>query len=150
MVAYSFKRQFVGPIRAGTKRQTIRAPRKGRGRHARPGETLQLYTAMRTKQCKKIGEATCVRLRAIELHFRRNWRRDWLRYATPGTCGIKIDGAGALAEFARRDGFIDWLELRAFWKAEHGKKLRWVEAPFVFDWVGVLIEWEPLGDAGTK
>jgi len=56
MVAYSFKAQFREPILAGTKRQTIRADRK---RHARLGEALQLYTGMRTRQCKLIGRATC-------------------------------------------------------------------------------------------
>ena len=35
VVSYSFKRQFIDPIKRGTKRQTIRADRK---RHARPGE----------------------------------------------------------------------------------------------------------------
>jgi hypothetical protein len=47
VVAYSFRQQFRPPILAGTKRQTIRADRK---RHARPGEQLQLYTGMRTRQ----------------------------------------------------------------------------------------------------
>lgn len=45
MVAYSFQKRFVEPIRSGRKRQTIRADRK---RHARPGEVLQLYSGMRT------------------------------------------------------------------------------------------------------
>jgi hypothetical protein len=48
MVAYSFNPIFVGPILAGTKRQTIRAERK---RHARPGEAMQLYTGMMRWWC---------------------------------------------------------------------------------------------------
>lgn len=47
MVAYSYKRRFVTPIRVGLgllpKRQTIRA--HGLRRHARAGEELQHYCA---------------------------------------------------------------------------------------------------------
>lgn len=85
MVAYSFKRQFVAPIRIGLgkevfdaayrsdsvvlrpKRQTIRAI--GKRRHARVGETLQLYTAMRTKQFQLIGKARCTVVRHIIITF---------------------------------------------------------------------------------
>ena len=52
MVAYSFKKQFGPPILAGTKAQTIRADRK---RHVRSGELVQLYTGMRTRQCRRLG-----------------------------------------------------------------------------------------------
>ena len=48
VVALNFKQQFIPPILSGAKRQTIRAI--GRRRHAIPGETLQLYTGMRTKR----------------------------------------------------------------------------------------------------
>lgn len=74
MVAYSFKAQFVEPIRAGLglptepqirpKRQTIRADRK---RHARPGEELQLYRGMRTRQCFLIGRAACTEVTKIRI-----------------------------------------------------------------------------------
>lgn len=52
MVAYNFQSQFVEAIRNGSKSHTIR--RNGKRRHARPGESLQLYSGMRTKACKKI------------------------------------------------------------------------------------------------
>lgn len=51
MVAYNFHRQFVDPIRRNEKTGTVRA---GRMRHANVGESMQLYTAMRTKHCRKI------------------------------------------------------------------------------------------------
>jgi hypothetical protein len=50
MVAYSFHRQFVDPIRQGVKTGTVRAARM---RHANVGERIQLYTAMRTKHCRR-------------------------------------------------------------------------------------------------
>lgn len=69
MVAYSFKKRFVPPILSGIKGQTIRAPRKGRSRHARPGDTVQLYTAMRTLYCTLIGTAICQTTIPVTLDF---------------------------------------------------------------------------------
>lgn len=127
MVAYSFKRRFVGPILAGVKRQTVRADRR---RHARPGEELQLYTGMRTRHCKLISRARCVDVQAIVICFRKGRRRDWLRSRGLG----KIDRPSELDAFARIDGFVDWAELREFWSVEH---------PEVTDFHGVIITWEP-------
>jgi hypothetical protein len=144
MVAYSFKKRFVDPIKSGLgiydpilglqpkivkpKRQTIRAI--GKRRHARAGETLQLYTAMRTKQCEKIGEARCTAVYEITIAFAES----------RGGTIISLDGfacymGSALEGFAHSDGFDDWKEMRAFWEKEHG-----IERPFK----GVLITWEPL------
>lgn len=68
MVAYSFRARFVVPIEAGTKRQTIRAPRK---RHAKPGEEMQLYTGMRTRACRLIRLATCLSVWPVSLSMPR-------------------------------------------------------------------------------
>lgn len=59
MPAYSFQERFIPFLLDGSKDHTVRKERAGRSRHARPGETLQLYYGMRTKWCRKIGEATC-------------------------------------------------------------------------------------------
>ena len=66
MVAYSFKRLFVPAIEAGTKRQTIRGPRK---RHARVGEPVQLYQGMRTSHCRRIlvPDPICTAVRHVAL-----------------------------------------------------------------------------------
>lgn len=108
------------PILAGTKRQTIRAPRKGRSRHARPGEELQLYTAMRTKYCTLIGRAVCAEVVPVRLDFNLNNL----------TVNGELDGQRDL--FARSDGFADWPEMCAFWAKEH-------PGITVFD--GMLIRW---------
>jgi hypothetical protein len=121
MVAYSFKRQFADPIRTRRKTQTIRAERK---RHARVGETLQLYTGMRTKQCMLIGTAVCASLNPITMDL--------------GKAVIFIAGQEPIGrrfrldEFARGDGFEDWEGLRAFWKENHAAIERWS---------GVIITW---------
>src|ERR1700677_2202241 len=98
MVAYSFKQQFVEPIRAGLKRQTVRPHRK---RHARPGEELQLYSGMRTPSCFLIGRALCVRVREITLEVYGNSLNIFIE-------GKLLPGEKKTNEFARADGFADW------------------------------------------
>jgi len=58
VVAYNFQARFADAVERGEKSQTIRAPRKD-GRHAKVGDALQLYTGMRTKQCRKLRDAKC-------------------------------------------------------------------------------------------
>jgi hypothetical protein len=134
MVAYSFERRFIEPIKIGlvpgppaplAKRQTIRAERR---RHARPGERVQLFFAMRTKQCQFLGEPRCVGVWPIHLTFNRP-QALIERMPSP-------EGAAELDAFARRDGFGDWADLAAFWAERHG---RTVASSFQ----GLLIIWLP-------
>lgn len=146
MVAYSFKKRFVAPIQVGlgiyksgdpetalraawpsAKRQTIRAI--GKRRHARPGDTLQLYTGMRTRQCQAIGVARCVSVVPIRITVREH------------SMPVVLDGAhiggGRLHDFALADGFTGAEDMLDFWKSEHGLG--------TFD--GVLIRWESISQA---
>ena len=127
MVAYSFKRQFIEPSRSGSKTQTIRADRV---RHARIGETLQLYTAMRTKHCMLIATSTCIGIDPITLDFKKN------EVLIPNRRPIKT--VATLNHFAYQDGFAaeePWEALREFWRKEHDAIQRWS---------GVLIAWGPI------
>lgn len=126
MVAYSFKQRFVAPILAGTKRQTIRADRK---RHARPGEQLQLYTGMRTKQCKLIGRAECIDVVKITILF-SDTDDESEGFVLPG-----FGFPGGLDGFAIADGFASWADLKAFWRANH---------PGIDEFQGNLIMWGDL------
>lgn len=155
MPAYGFKAQFVAPIWVGLnrlmpdlperypraetgikpKRQTIRA--EGKRRHARPGETLQLYTAMRTKQCWKIGDALCKNVRPIRLEFHDGF--DVVKIAGEDAFGADGPDIEKLDAFAQRDGFPTWDHLLTFWDENHD---RIVSKRGVFD--GLLIEWEPF------
>lgn len=128
MVAYSFKSRFVEPIAAGRKRQTIRNDRK---RHARPGEELQLYTAMRTKQCRLIARAVCFAVTPIRIEFFRLGRP--MPSITIGD-RLPIVARDDRNSFAHKDGFAHWDDMADFWRAEHGTL-------DVFS--GVLIEWTP-------
>lgn len=51
-----FQKQFAALVESGEKRQTIRAYRK---RPFKTGDKLQLYTGLRTKGCRKLGDAVC-------------------------------------------------------------------------------------------
>lgn len=126
MVAYSFKIRFVHSIVSGRKTQTIRAPRK---RHARVGEVMQLYTAMRTKQCRPIGVAVCETVDAVTLRFGDGGI---------GRLGsVEFEGekrrttAANLDAFAQRDGFESWSDMSAWWRISHGPG----------DFTGLVIRW---------
>lgn len=126
MTAYSFKRRFVDPILAGTKRQTIRAI--GKRRHASPGGELQLYYGMRTKQCRLIARAPCLYVSPIKISLARDtvdYRRNHLTKARE------------LDKFARADGFADFADMRRFWHEEHA-------TTSLFK--GKIVEWGQLFD----
>lgn len=56
MPAYNFKPKFAHLVERGEKRQTIRPKRR---RPTRPGDMLYFYVGMRTKHCRKLGQAVC-------------------------------------------------------------------------------------------
>jgi len=131
MVAYSFRPRFVdpivaglepGPLLPGMKRQTVRAPRV---RHARPGEVVQLYTGMRTRSCKHLGNALCIAVEPIVLSFEGRGSLSFVNDRM--TCDLN--------DFAMSDGFRDWADLTAFWAAEHDGISRFE---------GMLIRWKTL------
>lgn len=149
MTALSFKNRFVIHIKVGLgtvdhvalpggtiglptpKRQTIRSPRK---RDVRAGEELQLYCGMRTKRAFLIGRARCTEVRDIVITFEEG--RDVVAIGGGGTERYACYQGGGLDEFARRDGFESWADMRKFWET--------VYAPLPKTWIGTLIEWEPL------
>lgn len=75
---------------------------------------------MRTKQCQKIGDATCVYVAAIKIDVLKTK----LKFSD-----FVVDPEA----FARADGFAGAADMHAFWLKEHG--------PGKFE--GVLIRWEP-------
>lgn len=138
MVAYSFKSRFVEPILAGTKGGTIRAERKARGPsnrpggHAYPGEALQIYTGMRTKQCRRITTRTCKAVEPISLRLNTE---PWNVKAGIMLGGRWNRGFVPLTAFARFDGFQSWAEMVLFWaeipegEQFDGWHIRWDDLP---------------------
>lgn len=130
MVALNFKAQFAEAVEDGIKKRTVRAPRKD-GRDPKKGDKLQLYTGMRQKGCRKLGESEIVRVRSIVVDAQgivldgfRLYAGDAPAYAG-GINPEEYDG-----DFARADGFEGFTEMADFFRATHG-------LPFK----GFLIEW---------
>lgn len=146
MVAYSFQRRFVVPIFLGLGRDLIELPQgftvgaglplrpkrhtireNGPRRHARPGEVLQLYYAQRTKQCFKIGIASCTKARDIAIRIG----------TAGGDMGFKIEGKTLRAPqadaFALSDGFDSVEDMWSFWRQNH---------PKVSSFSGTIIDWK--------
>ena len=129
-MAYGFQARFIVPILGGRKAQTIRRPRK---RHARPGEAMQLYTALRTRHCRLIARAVCWEVRGITVDL------------TPeAITAITVDGdrpvtGAGLEVFAAADGFDGIADMTAFWLKHHHRAILWPDGV----WQGVLIRWHP-------
>ena len=64
MPALNFKKQFAPKVESGEKRQTIRAIRKT---PFKEGDILYLYTGMRTRSCRKLGEAKALEVQSIAI-----------------------------------------------------------------------------------
>lgn len=99
MVAYSFKTYFAPQILDLSKTHTIRGHRR---RHAHVGEPVQLFTGMRTRQCRKIiPDPVCVAVLPILI-----MSSDLIE---PGLAYIEIDGrpldSDEIEAFAVSDGF---------------------------------------------
>jgi hypothetical protein len=141
MVAYSYQKRFVEPMTSGhpvtgvIKNQTIRAERK---RHARPGEMIQNYTGMRTKHCRLVIERRCLFALPISI----NVAHGVIAFPDVGIHLLPLDlqrlvwGPGSIADFARRDGFLHWKDMAAFWHEQHPET---VNPEYVF--TGMLIRW---------
>lgn len=120
MPALNFMQRLAPLVESGEKTHTIRQVRK---RPICVGDRLYLYTGMRTKACRKLGEATCIRIQKIAINR--------LFDLAAG----RIDNKSlTLFEFeilAIRDGLDSAKELTDFLEKKYG-------LPFV----GVLIHWE--------
>lgn len=123
MVAFNFQSEFADDVGSGVKRQTIR-----RTARCKPGDRLQFYTGQRTRECRKLGEGVCTRVRSIRIE----------------TAGMTLDGEVVYAgdarrddvedcdnDFARKDGFPGFLEMAEWFLDRYGA------LPFE----GFVIEW---------
>lgn len=125
MVAYNFKVGFAPRIIDGTKRQTIRLPRK---RHARPGEGVQLFTGMRTRCCRKLIDPDPICISVSEISFEVPPSDERMMMEMDGLARMPVDDL-----FAIDDGFRSAHEMMRWWRLTHGAGR--------FD--GVLIKWGP-------
>lgn len=110
---------FIDKILSGEKRQTIR--RAGfKWKSVKVGDKLTLYTGLRTKQCRKLGEAVVesvgkvvfyrAGLIAVVTRYGENWLTEfWLTED-------EVD------ELVRRDGFGDVHDFWKFFDAHYPKR----------------------------
>lgn len=125
MVAYNFHKRFEEQIKSGAKRQTIR--NRGKRRHARPGEKLQLYFGQRTQYCRKIiDDPDCSAVLGIAITLNES-----------GFTSIRIQGRELPREhweqFARADGFDSLADMHNYWLRCRGTEP-------MND--GVLVQWD--------
>ena len=106
------------------KRQTIRLCRK---RPTKPGDTLYLYTGLRTKSCIKLGQVECKDVYRVRLF--RVKEKLWLSYPD-SPYWISREGVGLLDYWAQQDGFQTVAEMIGWFEKTHG-------LPFT----GELITW---------
>lgn len=130
MVALNFMKQFAEDVEEGRKRRSIRAPRKD-GRDPRKGQALTLYTGMRSKTCRKLGDTIVARVRPVVI--------DWTGVILDGKTLYSgdapayqggPDAEGYDGDFARADGFDSFGDMADWFRENHG-------LPFS----GNLIEW---------
>lgn len=130
MPLLGFRARFGPAILDGSKRQTIRAPRKDQRPHASEGSTLYLYTGLRTKNACKLGEARCLGVDEVRLNLARDTA------SVISALGVRpIVGPADLDAFAQRDGLADWADMKATFAELHG------DQP---EFNGVIIRWGDL------
>lgn len=104
MTAINFSPRFAPAVRRGDKRRTIRRKQKGK-----VGGKLQLYTGMRTKSCRKLGDAVCTSINSVVIAEK-----------TLTLAGKKITAAARLKTFAQKDGHDDWASLTGWFEKRYG------------------------------
>jgi hypothetical protein len=119
MPAYNFKPRFAQYILSDEKGSTIRARRKD-GLDPKPGDTMYLYTGMRTKACRLLKTTPCLRVTPIRITRRNIFLR-----------GHRVEGTD-LFRLCVNDGFGAAAALHHFFLTTHGADFR-----------GFLIEWRP-------
>lgn len=127
MPALNFQARFAEAVEWGKKRQTIRADRKDGRPHCKRGDTLKLYTGMRTKACRLLGVATVTRTARVRIEATCMFLNETL---VPATLWDR-DSPMTDNEFAEADGFESFMDLSAWFDETHG-------LPFE----GTVIYWE--------
>jgi hypothetical protein len=109
MPALNFQKRFAEAVYSGDKRQTIRAPRKN---PIWKGDTLFLYTGMRTKNCRRLCVAICTHVRDIRIS--KNQIQIEKMKLSPQQMDL----------LARDDGFSGFAEMREWFSQTHALPFR--------------------------
>lgn len=109
MPALNFKTGFAPKILAGEKPFTLRALRKD-GRDPQAGQPLYLFTAMRTKACRKFAEYPC--------RFAVTIKLSWRCIQIPLVGELRFDQQ--FESFSKLDGFNSYREFCEFHHVKEG------------------------------
>lgn len=113
------------------KRQTIRKLRK---RPFKVGDILYLYTGLRTKNCRKIGEAFCTEIEEIKLCLSSSIPWAYEKRFTVDRDYWKLLTTPELDQLAIDDGFNSLMEMWKWFQKTHGEK----------DQIFQVIKWRDL------
>jgi hypothetical protein len=121
MPSLNFQQQFAADVEAGRKRQSIRLNRR-----FRVGDTVHLFTGMRTKQCRRLGSGIVTEVLPLTIS-----RADAVPalVVSVDCCELSPSAAHALAT---ADGFSGLCAMERWFTSNHG---------LPFD--GWLIRWQP-------
>lgn len=109
MPAYNFMKRFVNPIRNGEKTHTIR--RRRARRLTVPGDSLMLYTGMRTPDAFMFAAGICTQVEPVVIY---PWEGRVL-VADERGAWRELD-AVELVALAKADGFEDYFGFLDFFK----------------------------------
>ena len=113
MPLLNFNKRFAAQVESGGKKQTIIKMRKI---PIKAGDKLFLYTGLRTKYCRKLGEGICKRVRHILIEM----KKDGISHHFITVNGDKECLYGEiLRNIAIQDGFLSVVELISFFKKTH-------------------------------
>ena len=123
MPAINFQPRFAELVESGRKTQTIR-----KSNRFKVGDTVQLYTGQRTKQCRKLGEGVVEGIypfritRATRLGLSRRkvlafFRKGARHFSNQGE---RKNSTQLALEIAMADGFADAEEMGDFFEKLHG------------------------------
>ncbi len=98
MPAYNFKKEFAEDVASGIKCQTIRSSRK---RPTIVGDTLYLYTGMRTKICRLLMTTECISISKIVIYPAAIILDGWFLSALERKNLAKADGFDSMNDFIK-------------------------------------------------
>jgi hypothetical protein len=121
MGLYNFQRPFVEKVREGiehperpdAKVQTVRSRREHRDA---VGDTMHLYTGLRTAEVELLGRVPCVWTAEVEIY--QHFSLQCLTIRERGRCWEWATD-GMREQFAIRDGFASWAEMFAWFAETH-------------------------------
>lgn len=119
---------FIDKILSGEKRQTIRKAGK-KWDKVKVGDKLTLYTGLRTKDCRKLGEAEVKSIEDIRIETKVNEKRN-VAFGKIYAGKRKLDD-GTISYLAELDGFKSTFEFLDFFNAQYGEHFK-----------GKIIKWK--------